>query len=111
MLYEVITHDLLAGAGIQVAGGLVGQQYHRTGHDGAGDGHPLLLSARQFRRGMVLPPAQPHLRQGLPSRRMAHGSGFAPVDQRQLHIFQGGGARQQVETLEDEAQIMSYNFV
>ena len=40
--------DLLAGFGIQVAGGLVGQDNGRFGSQGPGDGHPLLLPPGQL---------------------------------------------------------------
>ena len=39
-------HDLVAGGGIQGAGGFVGQDEGRVAHQGAGDGHPLLLATR-----------------------------------------------------------------
>ena len=38
-------HDILAGFGVQVAGGLVGQDDGGLGRQGPGDGHPLLLAA------------------------------------------------------------------
>ncbi len=50
-------HDLAAALGVEVAGGLVGQQHRRLGDDGAGDRHALLLAARQLGRRVVLPAA------------------------------------------------------
>ncbi len=38
-------HDLQAGAGIEVAGGFIGQQDFRLVYQRPGDGHPLLLAA------------------------------------------------------------------
>ena len=39
------SQHILAGAGVQVAGGLVGQEDGGLGRQGPGDGHPLLLAA------------------------------------------------------------------
>ncbi len=39
--------------GVQVAGGLVGEQDFRLVDDGAGNGHALLLAAREFGRLVV----------------------------------------------------------
>ncbi len=40
--------DFVGGAGIEVAGGLVGQQQSRMQHHRARDRDPLLLAARKF---------------------------------------------------------------
>jgi hypothetical protein len=40
---------LVRGAAIEVAGGLIADQEHRIGDDGAGDGHALLLPPDSFR--------------------------------------------------------------
>ena len=52
--------DLLAGLGVQVAGGLVGQQQGRVVDQGPGDGHPLLLAAGELGRLVVQAVPQPH---------------------------------------------------
>jgi hypothetical protein len=67
-------HDLVAAPGVEVAGGLVGQHHRRLGDDGPRDGDPLLLAARQFGRGVVLPAAQAHR---LQRRAAAHGAALA----------------------------------
>ena len=41
------------GGGVEVAGGLVAEQQPRPEHEGAGQGHPLPLAARELRRPMV----------------------------------------------------------
>src|SRR5437764_821526 len=46
---------VLGGDGVEVAGGLVGQDQGGIGGDGAGDRHPLLLAAGQLRRHVVDP--------------------------------------------------------
>ncbi len=40
--------DAERGAGVEIAGGLVGEDYHRVVDEGAGYGHALLLSARHL---------------------------------------------------------------
>ena len=41
-------HDLVAGGGVERAGGLVGQQDRRIVHQRPGDGHALALAARKL---------------------------------------------------------------
>ena len=45
-------HDLFPGLGIQVAGGLVGQEYGRPVDEGAGDGDTLALPTRFHRMSL-----------------------------------------------------------
>ena len=56
--------DLLRGARVEVAGGLVGEQDRRVGDQGAGDGHPLLLAAGELRGVVVLAAGEPDPREG-----------------------------------------------
>ena len=98
-------HDLAAALGVQVAGGLVGQQHGGLGDDGAGNGHALLLPARQFGRCVVFPARQADRCQRLAGGRAACAGRFAAVQQGQLHVLLRRGARQQVEALKHKAQI------
>ena len=50
---------LLAGAGIEVAGGFVGQDHERIVDQRAGDGHALLLAAGELVGPVVQAVAQP----------------------------------------------------
>src|SRR5829696_2720852 len=43
-------HDVLAGVGVEVSGGLVGEQDQRPVDERPGDRHPLLLTAGQLAR-------------------------------------------------------------
>jgi hypothetical protein len=43
-------HDLLAGLGVQLPGGLVGQQQPGARRESTGDGHALLLAAGELAR-------------------------------------------------------------
>ncbi len=53
-------HHLHAGPRVEVARGLVGEDELRLADQRAGDGHPLLLPAREAVRGVVQPVAEPH---------------------------------------------------
>ena len=48
------------GVGIEIAGGLVGQDQDRLVDHGAGDGDALLLAAGKLRRLMAHPLREPH---------------------------------------------------
>ena len=70
-------HDLDAGAGIEVAGGFVGQHHGRLVDQGAGDGHPLLLAAGKLVGIMVGTFGQPH-----PFQRLAGQLDESPLSAR-----------------------------
>src|ERR1019366_5503757 len=90
-----------SGGGVQVAGGFIGQQYRRTEREGARQRHPLLLSAGELHRVVILPPAQSHALQQLPRAfppsclgpRQFHG---------QQHVLLRRQRTNQVVGLEDE---------
>ena len=109
-LVELLEHaqDLLARAGVEVARGLIGEQQRRTVHQGPGDRHALLLAAGKLGRLVVQPVLEPdpaeHLLGPLPG--LALGEVSAVYDKRHGHVLQGAGARQQVEVLEDETQLV-----
>jgi hypothetical protein len=93
--------DLAAGGAVQVAGGLVGQEDQGVGHQGPGDGHALLLAARQFAGQVGPPPGQPNQVQGaagappgFPGRQTRDG-------QRQGHVLLGRQHVEKVEGLKD----------
>ena len=98
-------HHLQAGVRVEVAGRLVGQDEARPVDQRAGDRHPLLLAARELAGVVVEPLAEADPLQRLRGAAPAARAGRSPrVDQRQLDVLQRGGARQQVEALEDEAE-------
>ena len=95
---------LMAGLGVEIAGGLVGEQQLRVVHERAGDRQPLLLAARE------LPGAPPgglleaELRdQPARSRRCAVAVGAEPRGQQ--HVLLARQLRDQVEELEHEAHV------
>jgi hypothetical protein len=99
-------HDLDAGLGVEVAGGLVGEDDGGVVDQGAGDGDALALSAGELVGLVVHAGFEVDVAQGLFGALDALGGGGAVVDERQLDVVQSGGAGQQVEGLEDEADFL-----
>ena len=97
-------HDFVRGCAVEVSRWLVGEEGIWFGHDGACDGNALLLSAGEFRRCIV-----EFIREA-DGCECFYGLGVscffteAAVKQWQFDIFEGACAREQIETLEDEAQ-------
>jgi hypothetical protein len=100
-------HDLDRAFGIEIAGRLVGEQHIGIGDDRAGDRDALLLAARKLGRRMVPPLLEPDLVERGHRRLVPLLLGIAAIEQRQLDILERGGAREQVEALEDEAEIFA----
>jgi hypothetical protein len=97
--------DLGARRGVQVARGLVGEEDRRPGDERAGDRDALLLAARQLGRAVAAALGQPDA-----ARRRVEGRavGLAAGDgQRQEDVLLGRERRQQVEGLEDEADVLA----
>ena len=101
------SHDLDRCSAIEIAGGLVGQEQRWLGHECAGDGDTLLLTARELAWLMVGPFRQTDSRQR-PRRECTciEISAGAIVEQRQLDVFESGSAREEIEALEDEAELL-----
>ena len=93
---------LFAGAAVQIAGGLVGQEDGGFFNEGAGYADTLLLSAGEFCGAVAHPVAEADALQGLPGA-LTPMSAARPVEQGKLHVGQGAEAGQQVVGLEDEA--------
>ena len=106
-------HHLDAGARVEVAGRLVGEQDRRVGDERARDRDALLLTAGQLIRVMIGALAEADRRRALPSRACAVPTAFifaAAVEQRQLDVVERGRSRQQVESLKDEADLLVPDF-
>src|SRR3990170_2453691 len=101
-------HDLDAGAAVEIAGGLVGQDQLGVVDQRARDRHPLLLPAGELVGRVVGTLADAHRAQELHGLlvTVAHAAAAAVVEQRQLDVLEGGGARQQAEVLEHEAYLV-----
>ena len=100
------SHDLFAGFGVEVSGGLVGKNDGGVIDEGAGDGDALALSAGELvwlvhHAGAEVDGFKDRL-----GACGAFGCGGAIVDERQLDVVKGGGAGEEVEGLEDEAYLL-----
>src|SRR5262245_31667414 len=92
--------DRLSRGGVEVGGGLVGQNQARLPHESARHGDALALSSRKLVRAMVGEAREPDGVEG-PSGALA--AARAPAkEQRELDVLEGGEDGNQVERLEDE---------
>ena len=101
-------HDFDARAAVEVARRLVGQEQRGIVDERAGDGHALLLAARELVGMMVRAIRQAHEfeRPQRPGVEFFRRQTRAPVEHWQLHIFQRRGPREEVEALEDEPDFL-----
>ena len=96
-------HDLVAGFGVEVSGGLVCEDDGGVVDQGAGDGDALALAARELVGLCIMRAPRLTDSSDLFGAGDALVGGCAVVDEGQLDVVQGGGAGEQVEGLEDEA--------
>ena len=100
-------NDLFGGPGVEVAGRLVGEQQLRLVDQRARDRDALLLAAGELARLVLLAPREAHDREALSRLLLALARRVAVrgVDQRQLDVLERRRAGEQVERLEDEADL------
>ena len=97
--------DLFAGAAVQVPRRLVGKDDVGVGYQGAGDAHALLLAAAHLRGLVVQVLLQPEVAEHLARGGAALAGADAAVDQGHGHVLQRGHGGEEVELLEDEADV------
>src|SRR5262249_15280075 len=97
--------DLASGRRVEGAGRLVGEEERRLGHESAREGDALALAAAQLVRLVLHALAQAHPRQRAHRQLAPLARAHAAVDERQLDVLQRRGARQELERLEDEANL------
>ena len=98
-------HHFLAVLGVQVTRRLVGEDELGVGDDGTGDGHPLLLATRQLLREMVFAVPDVHTGHDGFHTLLALGSRDVHVTQWQLDVLIDIQLVDEVEALEDEADV------
>ena len=98
--------DLQTGLRIQIPGRFVSQQNRRIVDEGARDRDALTLTAGQLVRLVRDPVGELDPLERLERARAPDGAGDTGVDERQLHVVQRRGSRQQVEGLEDEPDLL-----
>src|SRR5262249_45873227 len=97
--------DLVPGVLVQVAGRLVGQQHVRVLDQGTGDGDALLLAAGQLAGQVLGTVAEADAVQGFARSVVPVVVGCVERDEGGLDVLGGGQGGDQVEGLEDEAEL------
>lgn len=98
--------DVAAGLLIEVAGGLVGQNQRGRIHQRAGDGDALPLAAGELARAVLRAVGEADALERLEGALAALVGVHARVEKRQLDVLPDRRARQEVEGLEDEAELL-----
>ena len=98
--------NVLAGLGVQGAGGLIGHDDGRMGGDGPGDGDSLLLASGHLGGPVAEAVGHAHPLQGGhdPLLPLEHADPL--IDEGELHILIGGEGGDQVIALENEADLL-----
>jgi len=98
-----VVHDQAAGLGVQCARGFVGQQDARVVDHGAGNGHTLLLAARQTVAAVMHARRKPHQLKGADDPLPAFFWWNLFEYQREFNIFKHCGVVKKVARLHDKA--------
>ena len=99
-------HNIVAGVAIKISRRLVGQQDGGIGYEGARHRHALALAAGQLIRFVIHPVAQSDEFEHFRRAAMRLRPGLAAVKKRQLNVFEGACARQQVECLKNKSNLL-----
>ena len=101
-------HDFDAGLAVEVAGGFVGEEEGGVVDEGAGDGDALLLAAGELVGVVVGAGCEADGLEGLEGAGAAGFGGVAValVEEGEFDVFEGGGAGEEVEALEDESDFL-----
>ena len=99
--------DVFAVGGIEIAGGLIGQNERGAVDEGAGDGDALLFAAGKLRGQGGGARGEADAREGDRDAGGALGSGDAGELERELDVFGGGEGGEQMEKLEHGADALA----
>ncbi len=97
--------DLGPRVRVEVARGLVREDDARVVDEGARDRRALALAARELRRPVVQPVAELDGLEELPAASLALLARDAPVEEGEVDVLEHGELRDEVEGLEDEAEV------
>ena len=97
--------DLRARARIEVSGGLVREDERRVVQEGPRDRHALLLPSGELARAVVDAIAETDLLERA-ERALSSRVAISSVDERQLDVLDRVETREQIEGLEDEAEML-----
>jgi hypothetical protein len=103
-LAQQVHHRLAVGA-VQVTRRLVGQEYAGRARDRARHRHALLLTAGELRRVVRRAVRHPHPLQRVLHARLPLALRHPAIGERQLHVLVDRQVADQVERLEDEADL------
>src|SRR5580658_195943 len=103
------SHDFLTGLGIEVAGGLVGEEDGGAIHEGPSYGYALALAARKLVGLVEHAGCEIDLGEGAASTFGALLGGSTVIDERKLDVVKSSGAGQKIEGLKDEADFLVAN--
>src|SRR5262245_26724104 len=98
-------HHRLAALRIEISSGLVGEENQRLAGHGARYGDTLLLTARQLARQMLRAMRHADAFERRLHALAAFSAAHAAVGERQLHVLEDAQVANQVEALEDEANL------
>src|SRR5438067_8004696 len=98
-------HHRLTVLRVEVPGRLVGEEDERIARDGAGDRHALLLAAGELAGHVACAVAHADAVEGVLDALLAIGRRHSPVRERELDVLEDGQVADQVEALEDEADV------
>jgi len=99
-------HDGLALAGVEVAGGLVGQEELGVGDDGPRDADQLLLPAGELAGEQVLLAHDAEAVQRVADHRRPLGRLDVPIGERHIQVLVDRQRVEQVEALKHEADVL-----
>ena len=103
-------HDDVGGAGVEVAGGLVGEDEAGVGDEGAGDGNALLLTAAELPWHVVLTFLEMEMFKDVAGHEEAAIFVKSGVDEGQSDIFDDGKVGDEIKILENEADLTGAEF-
>jgi len=101
--FDEKVHDVFAGGGIEIAGGLIGKKNFRTIDERAGDGGALLFAAGKFGGTVGRALIEFDALQGFGDARVTLSVIYFREAKGKLDVFCEGHAREKIERLKDHA--------